>query len=46
MLDWGQFSLAVYNVADRSYHDPAGNYLDLRAIEQNRQLMMRWTLPF
>ena len=43
----GQFSLAVYNVADRSYYDPVGTYLDLRAIEQNRrQLMMRWTLPF
>ena len=43
----GQLSLAVYNVADRRYYDPAGAYLDLRAVEQNRrQLMMRWVLPF
>lgn len=43
----GQVSLAVYNVADRRYFSPAGNYLNLRQIEQNgRQLLVRWTLPF
>lgn len=43
----GQLSLAVYNAGDRRYYDPAGAYLDLRAIEQNRrQLIMRWVLPF
>ena len=32
---------------NRRYYDPAGAYLDLRAIEQNRrQLIMRWVLPF
>ena len=44
---FGQFSLAIYNVGDRRYYDPASAYLALRAVEQNRrQLMMRWTLPF
>lgn len=43
----GQFSMAVYNAADRRYFSPAGNYLDLRRIEQNgRQVIVRWTLPF
>ncbi len=42
----GQFSLAVYNVGNRRYYDPASAYLDLRAVEQNRrQLMMHWMLP-
>jgi iron complex outermembrane receptor protein len=43
----GQFGLAVHNVGDRRYYDPASAYLALRAVEQNRrQVMMRWTLPF
>lgn len=43
----GQFSMAVYNAADRRYFSPAGNYLDLRRVEQNqRQFIVRWTLPF
>jgi len=43
----GQISMAIYNAGDRRYFSPAGNYLDLLRIEQNRRrFIVRWTLPF
>lgn len=43
----GQVSMAIYNAGDRRYFSPAGNYVDLRRIEQSRRhFLVRWTLPF
>ncbi len=43
----GQFSLAAYNLTDRTYRDPSNTSLVQRSIEQSgRQLLARWEIPF
>lgn len=43
----GQVSLAIYNLGDRRYYDPANPYLAQSAVEQSRrQFMLRWMLGF